>query len=402
MMAFAVTDAVMGSRHAMKLAKKLSPAVVESHKPEAQPYRVWDTTVPQLFLRVQPSGVKSWNVQCDRATSRALGKWPAVTVDAARLRARKLLTETEERGAPPDKVKDTVADACRDYVAWLKAEGRTAAAKDAERRFERTVYSDPLGKIRLQKLAQDDMEDWRSRVERGELAKLPTRKGRPPEAKPLGKGSVNRMRTPLVAALNRAVSRRKVTPDRAIEWESVKPFKNADKRRDLYLEREQRRALLANAGEDVRAVMECVALTGCRPGDPAAVLRRDYDAKHGTVTFRTKEHPRNIPLSPAAKALFDRLAKDKLPNAHLFTNGGASWDGDWSDLVKEAAIAAGLPANVVLYTLRHCWITDAIVGGMDLLTVARLTGTSLAMIEKHYGQLVEGAAREKLATVNFL
>ena len=64
--------------------------------------------------------------------------------------------------------------------------------------------------------------------------------------------------------------------------------------------------------------------------------------------------------------------------------------------------AAKVPDGVVLYTLRHCWISDAIVGGMDLLTVAKLSGTSLAMIEKHYGHLVQGVARDKLATVEFL
>lgn len=386
----------------MKLSKKLSPAVVEAAKPEADPYRVWDVSVPQLHLRVQPSGVKSWNVQFSRTSSRALGKWPGVTVEAARAAARRVLTEVAERGAPVPVIRDTVADACRDYAQALRAEGRASTADDADRRFERTIYGDAIGKIKLAKLSQDDLEAWRGRLERGDLS-LPARKGRPPKAKPLSRGAFNRMRTPLVAALNRAVSRRRLSPDRAIEWQSVKPYRDADNRRDLYLDREQRRALLANASADVRDVMACIALTGCRPGDPAAVLRRDYDARHATVTFRTKAHPRTVPLSPAAKVLFDRLAKGKLPAARMFTNGSAPWQAhDWRDPVKEAAAAAKLPDGVVLYTLRHCWITDAIVGGMDLLTVAKLSGTSLAMIEKHYGHLVQGAARDKLAKVDFL
>ena len=387
----------------MKLKKKLSPAVVEASKPEADPYRVWDTVVPQLFLRVQPSGVKSWNAQWSRGSSRALGKWPGTTVEAARVQARKLLTETAERGAPAPVIHDTVADACRDYVQALRNEGRETAAADAERRFDRTIYADALGKIKLPKLSQDDLEAWRGRLERGDLADLPAKKGRPPKSKPLSRGAFNRMRTPLVAALNRAVSRRRLSPERAIEWQSVKPYRDADNRRDLYLSREQRRALLASAAADVRDVMECIALTGCRPGDPAAVLRKDYDARHGLVTFRTKGHVRTVPLSPAAKALFDRLAKGKLPAAPMFTNGGAAWQPhDWRQPVKAAAAAAGLPAGVVLYTLRHCWITDAINSGMSLLDVARLSGTSLAMIDKHYGHLVLGAARDKLAKVDFL
>ncbi len=84
----------------MKLQKKLSPAAVDAAKPEAGPYRVWDTTVPQLFLRVQPSGVRSWNVQWSRTSSRSLGKWPGVTVEAARTKAKAALVETDAHGAP--------------------------------------------------------------------------------------------------------------------------------------------------------------------------------------------------------------------------------------------------------------------------------------------------------------
>src|SRR5690606_7937802 len=112
---------------------------------------------------------------------------------------------------------------------------------------------------------------------------------------------------------------------------------------------------------------------------------------------------RVIPLAPAAKALFDRMAKGKLPAAYMFTNGGKPWTPQaWAPLVKRAAEKAGLPPETVAYTLRHSWITDAILGGMDLLTVARLTGTSLEMISKNYGHLVHEAAREKLQGIAFL
>ncbi|WP_367345248.1 integrase arm-type DNA-binding domain-containing protein [Stenotrophomonas bentonitica] len=392
----------------MKQSKRLNPSTVEAAKPEAAPYRIWDTLVPQLHLRVQPSGVKSWNVQWSRTSTRALGKWPGVTVDAARTRARAVLAETDQHGAPlavaKPKEETTVADACRDYVTTLRKDGRAAAAADAERRFERCLYPDKLGKVRLTDLHQDHIEAWRDRVEQGDLPALPVKRGRPPVPKPLAKSSVNRIRTMLVAALNHAVARRKASPDMAFEWNAVKPLKDATQRRGLYLEREQRRALLDAAVGPVRDLIECVALTGCRPGDPAICFRSDYDGRTASVRFRSKGHDRQIPLSPAAGALFDRLAKGKLPKAHLFTKDGTkAWTADaWSDPVREAAARAGLPAGVTLYTLRHCWITDAIVGGMDLLTVAKLAGTSLAMIEKHYGHLVHGAAREKLAQVQFL
>lgn len=386
----------------------LTRKVVDAAKATGKAYRLRDATVPGLVLRVSAVGAKTWAVVWGRGQEKAFANYPATTLEAAREAARRLSSEIDQHGAPlaviTPKSELTVADICRDYVASLKKDGRDTASADAHRRFERCLYGDKLGKVRLKDLHQDHIEAWRDRVEKGELPPLPVKRGRPPVTKPLAKSSVNRMRTVLVAALNHAVARRKASPDVAFEWNAVKPLKDASQRRGLYLEREQRRALLEAADGPVRDLIECVALTGCRPGDPALCLRSDYDGRTASVRFRSKDHDRKIPLSPAASALFDRLAKGKLPKAHLFTQDGKkAWTADaWSEPVRSAAARAALPEGVTLYTLRHCWITDAIVGGMDLLTVAKLAGTSLAMIEKHYGHLVQGAARDKLAEVQFL
>lgn len=299
-----------------------------------------------------------------------------------------------EAGVQTDKVI-SVADVCRDYTDAIKSDGRERSAVDARKRFDRIVYDDPIGKIRADKLTQRHLEAWMGRMEAGEMTGR--KKGIP------SKATINRNLTSLKAALNRAVSRREIPQDRSIEWESIKPHKDADGARELYLDIVQRRALLEAADSDLRDLLSCIALTGCRPGDPAALLRKEYDARTGSVTFSTKTGARTIPVSPEAKALLDRLAKGKLPKAHMFTNAGVTWTPQaWAPLVKEAAAKAKLPAETVAYTLRHCFITDAIIGGMDLVTVARLTGTSLEMIEKTYGHLVQGVAREKLQGIKFL
>jgi integrase len=58
--------------------------------------------------------------------------------------------------------------------------------------------------------------------------------------------------------------------------------------------------------------------------------------------------------------------------------------------------------RVGLYTLRHSFSTQAISDGLNNLGVARIVGTSLTMIERHYGQLVASAARERMAKVTML
>lgn len=313
--------------------------------------------------------------------------------EAAKREARRW-RRAVEAGVQTERVV-TVADVCRDYTEAMKAEGRTRSAVDARKRFDRIVYDDAIGKVRADKLTQRHLEAWMVRMEEGAHT---GRKKRLPS-----KATCNRNLTSLKAALNRAVSRREIPHDRVVEWESIKPHRDADGRRDVYLDKAQRRALLAAADGDLRDLLTCVALTGCRPGDPAAMLRKDYDPRTGSATFRTKTGARSIPVSPAAKALLDRLAKGKLPAARMFTHGGEPWTPQaWAPMVKAAAAKAELSPDIVAYTLRHCWITDAILSGMDLLTVAKLTGTSLEMISKTYGHLVHDAARDKLAKMEFI
>lgn len=386
------------------MSSALTVRDVESARPKDSAYRLHDARVPGLSLRVLPSGVKSWAVTWARNRDLAIGKYPIVTLEAARAKARAILAEADQHGAPLAVIEAeqpnggrvlTVADVCRDYTSAIKASGRERSAVDARKRFDRIVYADPIGKLRANELTQSHLEDWLVRMQAGEMTGR--KKGLP------SKATFNRNLTPLKAALNRAVSRREIPQDRAIEWGAIKPFKSADGRRERYLDKPQRRALLDAMEPDLRDLAECVALTGCRPGDPAAMRRKDWDSRHGLATFVTKTGARKVPVSPAARALFDRLAKSKLPGARMFTNAGEDWTSQrWAELVKDAAARAELPDDVVLYTLRHCWITDAILGGMDMLTVSKLTGTSLEMISKHYGHLAQDAARDKLAAIQFV
>ncbi len=56
-----------------------------------------------------------------------------------------------------------------------------------------------------------------------------------------------------------------------------------------------------------------------------------------------------------------------------------------------------LPVDAVAYNLRHSAITDLIaLHHLDTMTVAVLSGTSLPMIEKHYGHLLRDHAADAL------
>lgn len=302
--------------------------------------------------------------------------------DKAKEAARRWFKQ-REAGIRDDLV--TVADACRQYVEELRREKGEASAHDAEMRFRRTVYSHPIGARHLAKLRTPHLKAWLHSLQ-------------------MAPASANRNFASLKAALNRAVRNRQAPRELEQEWRDVPLLKVTSKRRDLFLDLEQRRALVAACRGAVRDLVEAAALTGARPGELVSALRSQFDARTGSMTFIGKTGSRTVPLSPAALALFTRLAKSKLPNARLFLrDDGKPWGhSDWDELVRDAAARAGLPAGVCLYTLRHSFITTAIVEGMSTLDVARLVGTSVQMIEQHYGHLVHSAARERLARVMLL
>jgi len=242
----------------------------------------------------------------------------------------------------------------------------------------------------------------------------------------------NRTLTSLKAALNMAVANRQCVAALAIEWNEVQPLPGDKKRRTLFLDLDQRRNLLAHCGKgSFYDFMEAAALTGARGGELAGATVSQFDARTGSMTFigktRLKVEPRTVPISVGAVTLFKRMAEGKKPDDLLFMRGesimGAQYcevatrrycglakidrpvrwrSYDWGDMVRAAVTAADLPAKTVLYTLRHSWITTALTSGMSTLDVARLVGTSLLMIEKHYGHLVSDAARLRLANVEML
>jgi integrase len=60
---------------------------------------------------------------------------------------------------------------------------------------------------------------------------------------------------------------------------------------------------------------------------------------------------------------------------------------EWSPAID----ASGVEAPARIYDLRSTFASNALAGGVTVFELARLMGTSVRMIEKHYGTLLEGA-----------
>lgn len=128
---------------------------------------------------------------------------------------------------------------------------------------------------------------------------------------------------------------------------------------------------------------------------------RDFEARTGTLVVERDKagNGRSLKLPEDHISLFKAQVKGKLPLAPIFPRAdGTAWNKDsWKGPIKDAALAAKLPAETSAYSLRHGVITDLVTEGLDLLTVAKVAGTSVRMIERHYGHLRGDHAAKALA-----
>lgn len=337
-----------------------------------------------------------------RRDKRSLGDFgeltPSQRYDAAK-RAAETWFAHLGRGGTAEAV--TVKAACENYVKHVRDARGDRPADDLDMRFRRWVYDDPLARVDLGKLTKAKVEAWRK-----SLAKTPVVVNRDKRAEPVTRpraaSSVNRDISALRAALNHARDAGHVTTDMA--WRvALRPAKNADGRRDIYLDLAQRKAMVAKAPADLALLLRGLSLVPLRPGALAALTAGNFDKRLGVLTIGKDKagKDRRIKLPESTAAFFSEQAKDKLPTAPLFlqTRGKAWNKDDWKGPIKVAAAGAELAPATTAYALRHSVITDLVTGGLDLLTVAQLSGTSVAMIERHYGHLRADRAAAALAAL---
>jgi integrase len=268
---------------------------------------------------------------------------------------------------------------------------------DAEGRFRRLVYDAKIGKIDLSKLRTSEIKTWLSdQIELGESD------AEDEDDLRRAKDSANRNLASLKAALNLALHDRLVATDAG--WKTVAKFKDVGRRRQAFLSADQRKALINACANDIRQLATAMLLTGARPGELANASIQHFDREQGTLALDGKTGHRVITLSSAAIAFFTEQTKNKIGNAPILaTEFGQRWNKDsWKKPFRTAVLAAKLPSTVVMYSLRHTAISEFIANGADSFIVARLAGTSTAMIDKHYGHLRHDKTRAKLDAIAML
>jgi integrase len=280
----------------------------------------------------------------------------------------------------------TVQEAADNYIEYLELEKGKTAAEEARWRVNSQVLP-VLGNMSLDRLKLQRVRKWlHSLVAVGSDEEV--RKS---------KATANRNLATLKAMLNLAYKDGLVHSDRA--WKGVNNFKNADGSRKDYLKSDQVKMLLDATEDYFHDLLKAAVLTGARYGELCKLRAGDLDKANGLLNIPYgKTGSRTFPLTNTTKAFFLKMAKNKLPDAPLLTKDGANaWRAsDQTRPMRKAVTEAGLPKSVVFYTLRHSFIADLIDKNMNVFDIAKITGTSIDMIEKHYGKLFKGRVIEVL------
>ena len=144
--------------------------------------------------------------------------------------------------------------------------------------------------------------------------------------------------------------------------------------------------------------------TGARPSELVALRWGDVDVRRGTLTItrsrylggeaspKTRGSARTITLLPGVCAVLRELMPLHVdPDGYVFTNarnGGPINASTWpADHWRAALRATGVRPRK-FYATRHTFISVALSRGVNLKWLADFCGTSVAMIEKHYGRFL--------------
>ncbi len=234
-----------------------------------------------------------------------------------------------------------------------------------------------LGEVRLAELSPDQVSAWRLTVPEGHRFEATQA---------------------LRQVLNRAVNWKliddnpaKRVPNPARRCREQRPF-------DSW---QQIRSLAEQLGPTHGPMVLFAAATGLRPSELFALEQRDVDRAAGVVQIRrayangrvkrtkTRLSRRAVPLQAIALEALDQL-RAREDRSVLFPNA----DGGHLDFRnfnrrhwKPVQKAAGIDPLRDLYDLRHTYATFALRAGVPVFALSRFMGTSIAMIDLHYGHL---------------
>lgn len=259
----------------------------EKLKPRTGDEPHWQRLRQGVYLGYRPSKKKAggtwfarfYDAEANRNARKRLGDYGTLSGHDVFKQAKadaEAWAETVETGGERARDMETVKDACEAYLEHKPG-------SIAEGVFRRHVYSDPIAKVKLDELRRHHLKAWRKRLEQAPALVTRTKEAEKKQVKERSKSTVNRDMVPLRAALGMVL--KPGAPNTDAAWqEALRPFKGADKRRELYLDRDERKKLIDVACEDARPFVKAlcpvpIAAAPRRAGRPDGARLRQANSR---------------------------------------------------------------------------------------------------------------------------
>jgi integrase len=307
-----------------------------------------------------------------RLDGRGSGR-PQVGGFASRVEAQKALRKALDRVGPGRGGAITLAEFVEEYLELHQAEPVTIA----KLRWLLGKATSALGEKRIADLSSKDVYAWRLTVPEGHRF----------EATQALRQVLNRAVAWGVLDFNPA---KRGVPNTQRRPKEKRPFESWA----------QIEAIAAQLGPVYGPMVIFGAATGLRPSELFGLEQRDVDRELGVVYVRrayangrikntkTRLSTRAVPLQAKAVEALDRLPASINPILFPNTRGGridfrVFGRRHW----RPAQTAAGVEPIRGLYDMRHTYATFALRAGVPVFAVSRFIGSSIAMIDRHYGHL---------------
>lgn len=349
---------------------------------------IWDSELPGFGLRFRPPNGKSWIVSYrERGVKRTVSLGPVnkVSADAARRKAREMLTANQLDGLPT-RAKNRLAKSVifADYVSEF--------LEDYERHWKPlTVYRNRcaitrellpvFGGMPLASIARSDVIRWR-------------------DAMASRSGVFNRTLPVLAVMLNYAEQlgyrRKGSNPCRGtprFKRQLPERYLSSTEYRRLF-------AVLHEASDEFPkgvAIIKLLIFTGARRSEVAS-LRWEYIKPPRIFLPDSKTGPKVIYLNSQAQAVINALPNQNTTGL-LFcklrkVDQPFHIDPDWRILRKRAALP-----DVRLHDLRHSFASVAIRDDISLTVIGKLLGHALPETTARYAHLADEAVMDAASRI---
>ncbi|WP_247258102.1 site-specific integrase [Pseudomonas moorei] len=391
---------------------KITQKLINGLPTEPKVYRVHDTVQPGLFIRVLPSGHKSYMVTWGRNKNATLGRVGVMTLDHARTEAARYLADAHEHGEPlavSQGRKGATLPSLRDfidntYMPWFKThhKGHEKTLHTLDNNFEAIMSQ------RLDAITGRDLDQIRTGwMQSGNKPSTVNRKmgsisglfSRAVEWEYISAHPMNKLKTlkvdsmGLVRYLDADETKRLREALDARQDEARAERENANKWR-ADRGKEQMQSLLQLPFTDHLKPMVLVSLnTGLRRGEL-------FDLKWSAVNFHTKtitangattktSDTRHIPMNKETFGVLEDWKKQAANSRYVFPSqaGGRLEDvkSAWLNLLERAKIE-----GFRWHDMRHDFATRLVMAGVPLNTVRDLLGHADIKMTLRYAHLAPG------------